>query len=114
MEELPGEQEPSPKKPAPADLSSIFDLSGDKKIATYVQKFEELYRQRDAINSELKQLASDGSLDMLSKREVEACKKIAKWRLDDKLGGVQELLGALKRVSQAVQANLFEWADIKN
>lgn len=104
-----------PKKSRPdQDLSSIFDLSGDKKIANYVQRFEELYRQREAISAEIKQLSDDAYLDMMPKREVEACKKLAKWRLDDKLGGVQELMAAIKRVGAAIKVDLFNWQETKN
>lgn len=106
------QQQEEPKKPpAERDLSQMFDLSGDKKIATYVQRFEELFRQRAAISAELKQLSEDAYLDMMPKREVEACKKIAKWRLDDKLGGVQELLAAIKRVGAAIKIDLFNWQE---
>lgn len=103
--------EPS-KKPAKS-MSEMFDLSGDKKVANYVQRYEELFRQREAANNDLKELASEALQDMLTKREVEAIKKIAKWRLDDKLGAAQELFSAMRRVGAAVKVNLFDWADHK-
>jgi hypothetical protein len=101
-------EEPStPKKP----LSEVFDLKGEKKIVNYVSRFEELFRQRESINADLKQCAEDAREDLLTKREVEAVKKIAKWRVDDKLGAAQELFTAMHRVSRAVRVDLFSWAE---
>lgn len=101
-------EEPGKKLP---DLSGMFDLSGDKKIAGYVARFEELFRQRDAANADLKQLADDAAEDMIKKREIEAIKKIAKWKNDGKIGAAQELMAALHRVSSVVKVTLFDWAD---
>lgn len=60
-------------------LSELFDLSGDKKICSYVQRFTDLFRQKDVIQADIKQLAADAVEDMISKKEVEAIKKVAKW-----------------------------------
>lgn len=95
-----------PAKPIKS-LDKMFDLSGDQKIADYVAKFEDLFRQRDAVAADLKQLADDAREDMLSKRELEAVKKIAKWRLDDKISAAKEMFAALQRVSKAVQIEMF-------
>lgn len=100
-------EEPTPEKAV--DLSKMFDLSGDKKIAEYVQKFEELYRMLDAAKSDIKQLTDDAAQDFLTKKEIAAVKKVAKWRLDDKMGAAQETFGAIRRVSDAIKADLFGW-----
>lgn len=102
-----GEAEKRPAK----TLSETFDLTGDKKIASYVARFEELFRVRQSVNADLKQLADDAVDDMLKKREVEAIKKIAKWRCDDKLGAAQELFIAMSRVARATKIDLFSWMD---
>lgn len=102
-----GEPSKKPSKP----LSEMFDLNGEKKIASYVSRFEQLYQARDAVTADLKQLADDAREDMLTKREVEAVKKIAKWRNDDKLGAAQELFTAMRRVAKSVKVDLFDWAD---
>lgn len=97
--------EPS-RKPEP--LSEIFGLDGKRKIASYVSRFEELFRLRDAASADIKQLTEDAREDMVSKRELEAVRKIAKLRLDGKLGAATELLAAMRRVANACQIDLFE------
>lgn len=92
-------------------LEEILDLDGNGRIAAYVGRFEDLYRQRKAVTDDLKSLADEAFTDgMLLKREVEAVKRIAKWRLDDKLGAAQELFGAMRKVSAAIKVSLFDWA----
>lgn len=103
--------QPEPSKRPAKPLTEIFDLSGDKKIAEYVARFEDLYRQRASIAADLKQLADDAQESMLTKREVEAVKKIAKWRMEDKIGAAQELFAAMRRVTRAVKIDLFSWAE---
>lgn len=91
-------------------LSEILDLDGNGRIAAYVGRFEEKYRERKAVSDDLRALADEAFTEgMLSKREVEAVKKIAKWRHDDKLGAAQEHIGALRKVAAAVKVDLFSW-----
>ena len=104
------EPEKKPAKP----LSETFDLNGEKKIASYCARFEDLFRQREAVMADLKQLADDAGEDMLTKREIEAVKKIAKWRVDGKLGAAQELFAAMRRVAKAVKVDLFSWMEAEH
>lgn len=91
-------------------LSDILDLDGNGRIAAYVGRFEELFRQQQAVSADLTALKDEAFTDgMLSKRDVEAVKKIAKWRLDDKLGAAQEQIGALRKVAAAIKVDLFSW-----
>jgi uncharacterized protein (UPF0335 family) len=96
------------KKP---DLSEIFDLSRHKAVAKYVDGFEDLMRQKDAVQTDIKQLADEAKEAMFSKAEIKAMQTIAKWLKDDKKGAAQETVAALKRVSAATGFDLFSWAD---
>ena len=100
-----------PNNPNRKQLADMFDLTGDKRIAEYVARFEDLYRQREAVNADLKETAADASEGMFTKRDIDAMKKIAKWRVDDKVGAAQELMTSLRRVAIAVKIDLFAWAD---
>lgn len=91
------------------DLAKVFDLDGNGRIKSYCERFEELFRQSHAVREDLKTLVSEATIEgMLSKKEVDAIKKIAKWRYDEKLQAAKEMFEALERVSHAVQADLFK------
>ena len=93
------------------DLSEVFDLTRDKAVANYVTRFEELYRQRDAVGQDIKELAGEAKEALFSPVEVKAMQDIAKWRKDDKGNAAAEKLSALRRVSTAATFDLFSWAD---
>lgn len=99
------------KKPELPDLTEIFDLNRHKAVADYVERFENLMADREAIQADIKQLASDAKKDAFSKLEIQAMKKIAKWRRDAKANDAAAMLAALKRVANAVKMPLFSWAD---
>ena len=105
MNDIPNE------KPKP-DLSEIFDLNRHKAVRDYTDRFEQLYRDRDAISDDIRELAVEAKeAAMFSPVEVRAMKDIARWRIDDKGNAAAEKLAALRRVSNAVKIDLFAWAD---
>lgn len=106
-------EEPTPKETPkkPVDLSEMFDLSRDKAVARYVDGFEDLLRQKDAIQQDIKELAGQAKESMFTPVEIKAMQDIAKWRKDDKGGPAAEKLAALKRVGRAAKFDLFSWAD---
>jgi uncharacterized protein (UPF0335 family) len=93
------------------DLSEIFDLNRHKAVTNYVDRFIDLFRQKDAIGEDIKELAAEAKEAMFSPVEIDAMKNIAKWRKDDKGNAAAEKLAALRRVSNAVKFDLFAWAD---
>lgn len=93
------------------DLSLMFDLTRDKAVAKYVDSFEDLLRQKDAVTTDIKQLRDDAKEAMFSPSEIKAFETIAKWRKDDKRGAATETLAALRRVANAINFDLFSWAD---
>lgn len=99
---------PNEKKP---DLSEIFDLNRHKAVANYVDRFEELGRQKDAVQNDIKELASEAKEAMFSPVEIKAMQDVAKWRKDDKANAASEKLAALRRVSNATKFDLFSWSD---
>lgn len=99
---------PNEKKP---DLSAIFDLNRHKAVSSYVERFEELFRQKDAVQNDVKELASEAKEAMFSPVEVKAIQDVAKWRKDDKANAASEKLAALRRVSNAIKFDLFSWSD---
>lgn len=102
--------EERPNHPKP-DLSEIFDLNRHKAVKNYVDRFIDLFRQRDAIGEDVKELAAEAKAAMFSPVEIKAMQDIARWRKDDKGNAASEKLAALRRVSNAVKFDLFAWAD---
>jgi len=105
METADGANHPKP------DLSEIFDLNRHKAVGNYVDRFIDLFRQKDAIGEDIKELAAEAKAAMFSPFEIGAMRNIAKWRKDDKGNAASEKLAALRRVSNAVKFDLFAWAD---
>lgn len=99
---------PNEKKP---DLSEIFDLNRHKAVANYVDRFEELLRQRDQAQADIRELVVEAKAAMFSPVEIRSMQDIAKWRKDDKANAAAEKLAALRRVSNAVRVDLFTWSD---
>jgi uncharacterized protein (UPF0335 family) len=93
------------------DLTIIFDISRTKTVTSYVERFEELIRSRKEISDEIAQLSEDAKNDHFTPVEVGAMKDVAKWRVSDKTIDAAHKLAALRRVSNAVKLDLFEWAD---
>lgn len=99
---------PNEKKP---DLSEIFDLNRHKAVTNYVERFEELGRQKDAVANDIKELRAEAKEAMFSPVEIRAMEDIAKLRKDDKANAAAEKLAALRRVANAVKFDLFSWSD---
>lgn len=104
------QEEPRPPKQE-VNLAEMFDLSRDKAVANYVDRFEELLRQKDAVQQDIKELAAEAKEALFSPVEIKAMQDVAKWRKDDKGNPAAEKLAALRRVSKAVHFDLFAWAD---
>jgi uncharacterized protein (UPF0335 family) len=100
-----GSNEPKP------DLSEIFDLNRHRAVTSYTDRFEELFRQVDAVRNDIKELANEAGEAMFSPVEVKAMQDVAKWRKDDKGNAAAEKLAALRRVCNATKFDLFSWAD---
>ena len=99
---------PNEKKP---DLSEIFDLNRHKAVANYVERFEDLFRQKDAVQNDIKELGLECKEAMFSAVEIRAMQDIAKLRKDDKANAAAEKLAALRRVANAIRFDLFSWSD---
>ena len=99
---------PNEKKP---DLSEIFDLNRHKAVASYVERYEELFRQKDIIANDVKELSHEAKASMFSPVEIKAMQDIAKLRKDDKANAAAEKLAALRRVANAIKFDLFSWSD---
>lgn len=93
------------------DLSEIFDLNRHKAVRDYTEGFEALFRERDAVNDKVRDLANQASQDLFSPDDINAMKAIARWRKDGKGNDAAGKLAALRRVSNAVQYDLFSWSD---
>lgn len=93
------------------DLSEIFDLNRHKAVADFTDRFQELERQKEVVNNDIRQLKDDAAEAMFSPVEIKAMAQIAKWRQKDQNNAAAEQLAALRRVSNAVKLDLFSWAD---
>lgn len=100
---------PNEKKP---DLSEIFDLNRHKAVTSYVDRFEELLRQKDAVQTDIKELAAEAKEAMFSPVEIKAMQDMAKLRKDDKANAAAEKIAALRRVANAIKLDLFSWSDL--
>lgn len=85
--------------------------NNSRTIESFVDRFEELLRQRDAVMDDLKELKAEARRAEFGKRDIKAMERIARWRKDDKRETAQADLAALKRVSSAVSFDLFDWAE---
>ncbi|MBW8640401.1 DUF2312 domain-containing protein [Hoeflea sp. WL0058] len=103
MADIPNERRP--------DLSEIFDLNRHKAVRDFVERFENLMRDQDAVRNDIKELTIEAREAMFSPVEIKAMKSIAKLRKDDKANAMAESLAALRRVSNAVRFDLFTWSD---
>lgn len=92
------------------DLNAIFDLDRKKLTAKIVDQMEQAMRDVDAAREDLKQIVASAKEAAFSPRDVEAMKKIAKLRKDDKGGAAKEQLEALERIGGIVGFDLFGWA----
>lgn len=99
---------PNEKKP---DLSEIFDINRHKAVTNYVERFEDLLRQKDAVANDIKELGIEAKEAMFSPVEIKAMQDVAKLRKDDKANAAAEKLAALRRVANAIKFDLFSWSD---
>lgn len=106
---LDSEKPQEPEQPK-RDLVEIFDLDRKKLTRNMVDRMEQCMREADAARDDLKQVVADCREANFGPRDIEAMKKIAKLRKDDKKGTAKEQLEALERVGNAVGFDLFDWA----
>jgi uncharacterized protein (UPF0335 family) len=91
------------------DFTKMFDLDRTTVIKNMVDRMEQCLRDAEAARDDLKEIMADCKEREFGKRDIEAMKKIAKLRLDDKKGAAQEQLEALERIGKAVGFDLFDW-----
>ena len=96
------------------DFVEMFDLDRKKLTKTIVDRMEHAMRERDAAADDLKQIVAECREATFKPRDIEAMKKIAKLRKDDKRGAAQEQLEALERIGGIVGFDLFDWAQAKH
>lgn len=95
------------------DFNEIFDLDRKKLTRGLVDRMEQTMREADTARDDLKQIISECREAQLSPRDIEAMKKIAKLRKDDKRERAKEQLEALERIGGIVGFDLFDWAGAK-
>lgn len=93
------------------DWTKKLDLNRTTITTNFVDRFEEVMRQQEAAANDLKEITADASEQEFSKRDIEAMKKIAKFRLKDQIGRAREQISALRRIGAAVQCDLFSLDD---
>ncbi len=102
----PGKDGGEPKR----DFAKMFDLNRSTLTKSYVDQMERCLRDAATARDELKEIAATAKEAEFSPRDIQAMKKIAKLRLDDKKGAAQEQLEALERIGKAVGFDLFDWS----
>ena len=92
---------------ADTDWTKKLDLNRTTITTNFVDRFEEALRVQETAANDLKEIANDAVEQEFSKRDVEAMKKIARFRLKDQVGRAREQIDALRRIGAAVQCDLF-------
>src|SRR3546814_12099171 len=90
------------------DLNEVFDLDRKKLTRKIVDQMEQAMRDIDAAREDLKAIIASAKEAAFSPRDVEAMKKIAKLRKDDKGGAAKEPLKALKRIGEGRESGVEE------
>lgn len=103
-DEQPADGEPK------RDFAKMFDLDRTTLTKSMVDRMETCMRDMETARGDLKEVIEQAKEAEFGKRDIEAMKKIAKLRLDDKKSAAQEQLEALERVGKAVGFDLFDWA----
>lgn len=104
LEDAPTDGEPK------RDFAKMFDLDRTTLTKSMVNDMERCLRDAATARDKLKEVLASAKEAEFSPRDIEAMKKIAKLRLDDKKARAQEQLEALDRVGKAVGFDLFDWA----
>lgn len=107
-DEQPADGEPK------RDFAKMFDLDRTTLTKSMVDRMETCMRDMETARGDLKEVIEQAKEAEFGKRDIEAMKKIAKLRLDDKKGAAQEQLAALERVGKAVGFDLFDWASARS
>lgn len=100
-----------PKEQPERDLDAVFDISRKKLTKNMVDRMEQAMREADAARDDLKAIVAECREANFGPRDIEAMKKIAKLRKDDKGGAAKEQLAALDKIGGIVGFNLFDWAE---
>ena len=103
-------EEGQPANQPNRDLNEVFDLGRKKLTRNIVDRMEQAMREADAARDDLKAIVAECREQSFSPRDIEAMKKIAKLRKDDKKGAAKEQLEALERIGGIVGFDLFDWA----
>lgn len=101
-----GQPSEQPKR----DLDEVFDISRKKLTKNMVDRMEQSMREADAARDDLKAILAECREANFGPRDIEAMKKIAKLRKDDKGGAAKEQLAALEKIAGIVGFDLFDWA----
>ena len=96
------------------DFAKMFDLDRTTLTKSMVDRMERCLREAQVARDDLKEVVAECNEAEFSKRDIQAMKKIAKLRLDDKKGDAQEQLAALERIGKAVGFDLFDWASVRS
>lgn len=96
------------------DFEKMLDLDRSTLICNFVDRLEAVMREQEAARDDLKEICSEMAEQEFRKHDIAAAKKIAKLRLNDKIGDATEQLAALERVSAAVGMPLFAWSERGN
>ena len=92
------------------DFAKMFHLDRITLTKSMVDRMETCMRDAQTARDDLKAVLAEVAEREFGKRDIEAMKKIAKLRLEDKRGAAQEQLEALNRIGKAIGFDLFDWA----
>ena len=92
------------------DWNKALDLDRSTLTKNMVDRMETCLRSVQVARDDLAEIVAECKEREFGPNDIRAMKKIAKLRLDEKLGDAQEQLAALERISAVVGFDLFAWA----
>lgn len=92
----------------PTDFTKLFDLDRSQLTREMVDRMEQAMRRIDDARADLQMIVAECNEAFFKKRDIEAMKKIAKLRKDDKQSAAREQIEALMRIGRVVQFDLFD------
>lgn len=92
------------------DFEAMLDLDRSTLTRNFVDRIEALLRAQEEARNDLKDVLDEALHAEFRKHDIAAMKKIAKLRLQDKVGDAREQLAALERISEIVGMPLFDWS----
>jgi uncharacterized protein (UPF0335 family) len=93
------------------DFGKMLDLNRSSLTKNMVTRMEECMRAADIARDDLKEVVAECVQAEFGPLDIAAMKKIARLRLRDQQNTAKDQLRSLQKIAEAVDFNLFDWAE---